>query len=128
MALEKRGKDIVDTSTLLSASSFYNDNKDRAAVTKRTYMRRIKNFETNGISSFEEALTTPSRTKVASITEINQKDKNFFDDFMSKADSTNSSINENDNEDIEDEDLDDDEDEDDEFSYGGRTMKKPIGA
>lgn len=94
----------VDTSTNLTMSEFWNENSYRAAISKRTFYKRI---ESGKFDSFDAALTTEANGKtsaVKSVTELNESaEENFFDTFMSTTG-------------------------DDEMEFGAKKIKAPVGA
>lgn len=110
MTLMRNAKDeIVDLSTELTRAEFWEANKDRAAVVKRTFYARVqKGIEDGSFTSFEDVLTrgksTPSVAPVKDVNDINNEAKeNFFDTFMTN-------------------------DESDEMEFGSQKIKAPVGA
>lgn len=96
---------VVDTSTTLSRSEFWDENSYKATISKRTFYKRI---ESGKFNSFEEALTTEPGSKTAtsikSVSEINESaEENFFDTFMSTTD-------------------------EDEMLFGDKKIQAPVGA
>jgi len=83
---------IIDTTTDLNRSNFYNENIDRASVTKRTFYKRLeKGFDDGSFESFEDALTGKANARKKDlpkdIKEINNDAKvDFNDEFTDLSD------------------------------------------